>query len=149
MSGDPHHLGRFVQAQTDTYDTALAELKAGAKRSHWMWYIFPQLACLGRSERARYYGIASLAEAAAYIAHDLLGPRLREAVDASLVSGETDPSRLFGSPDDLKYRSCLTLFALAAPQEPIFRHAIDRFYDSRPDELTLKALGTTPEKIFA
>ena len=146
MSGTAYDLDRFVRAQSDIYETALAELKAGAKQSHWMWYILPQLAVLGRSDRARRYGLSSLEEARAYLAHEILGPRLYEAVEATLGSGETDPHRLFGSPDDLKYRSCLTLFAVAAPEEAIFRRALACFYDKIPDGLTLEALGCPPEK---
>jgi uncharacterized protein (DUF1810 family) len=136
-----HDLERFVHAQADDYDTALAELRAGRKRSHWIWYVFPQLEALGSSPTAKRYGIGSLAEAQAYLAHPLLGTRLVEATTAALTSGETDPHRLFGSPDDLQFRSSMTLFAVAGPGQQIFRDALDTFYGGEPDTTTLDLLG--------
>ncbi|HWI82788.1 DUF1810 domain-containing protein [Ramlibacter sp.] len=139
--GDPFDLERFVQAQAPVYRQALAELRAGRKRSHWMWFVFPQLQALGRSATAWHYGLASLAEAQAYWAHPLLGARLRECSEAVLNGPEADVRRLFGSPDDLKFRSCLTLFERVAPQAPVFRRCLDRFYGGAPDPLTLAALS--------
>lgn len=138
---DAFDLDRFLSAQESTFADALEELRGGRKRSHWMWFIFPQLRGLGRSERARFYGIGSLEEARAYLGHPVLGPRLIEAVEAALESGEEDPLALFGSPDDMKFRSCLTLFAAADPQARVFRDALDVFYDGEPDSGTLDRLG--------
>lgn len=141
MADDPHDLKRFVDAQAPVLDSVRAELAAGAKRSHWMWFVFPQLEALGRSGTARHFGLASLDEARAYWQHPLLGPRLKECVALALASGERDAHRLFGSPDDLKFRSCLTLFERAAPGEPVFAEALQRFYDGQRDPLTLQALS--------
>jgi len=141
VSDDPHHLERFVAAQRGTFEAACAELRAGRKQTHWMWWIFPQLAVPGRSVRAGQYGIADLAEARAYLAHPVLGPRLGEAVAAALASPERDPRRLMGSPDDMKLRSCLTLFRAAAPDEPLFGEALDAFYGGAADPATLHALA--------
>lgn len=129
----------FVTAQQSVYPQVMAELRAGAKRSHWMWFVFPQLKQLGRSATAKLYGLSDLEEARAYAAHNLLGARLRECVDlANAVVGKTALD-LFGSPDDLKYRSCVTLFR-EATGEVRFQHGLDRFYDGAPDALTLEAL---------
>ena len=121
----------------------LDELRAGRKRSHWIWFVFPQLAALGRSATARYYGIASLAEARAYLAHEVLGPRLHEC--ARLVTAVRDRSigEIFGSPDDLKFRSSMTLFALADPEAPVFRDALRRYFDGEPDPLTTDRLSAS------
>lgn len=140
---DRFDLERFHEAQARDFRTACAELLAGRKRSHWIWYIFPQLAALGRSGTARHYGIASLEEARAYLADPVLGPRLSEAAQAAISSGESDPHRLFGSPDDLKVRSSLTLFLLADPAQPTLRRALDLFYGGQPDEMTLDLLDLT------
>ena len=133
-------LDRFVAAQAKTYEYALAELRAGRKRSHWMWFVFPQLAGLGHSSMAHRYGIASLAEARAYLEHPVLGPRLREisAVVASLPAGA---NAIFGSPDDMKLRSSMTLFLRAAPDEPVFQQVLDRHFDGRPDWMTDQMLA--------
>jgi uncharacterized protein (DUF1810 family) len=122
-------LSRFTEAQAGgVYEKALAEIKAGLKRSHWMWFIFPQLKCLGFSSTAQYYGIADLAEAKAYLADPVLGSRLRE-ISAALLALKTDsPYSVFGSPDDLKLRSSMTLFSLAAPEEKLFSQVLDKFY---------------------
>jgi uncharacterized protein (DUF1810 family) len=140
MSGG-YDLERFVAAQEAGFPRALAELRQGRKRSHWMWFIFPQLAGLGQSAMARHYAIGSLSHARAYLAHPVLGPRLRQATRAALDSGVDDPHALLGSPDDMKMRSSLTLFALADPHEPVFRQALDRFYDGAMDPRTLALLG--------
>jgi uncharacterized protein (DUF1810 family) len=141
MTDDRFDLARFVTAQAKTYDCALAELRAGRKRSHWMWFVFPQFAGLGHSSMARRYAISSLAEARAYLEHPELGPRLREisAVVAALPAGAR---AIFGSPDDMKLRSSMTLFARAAPDERVFQQVLDRHYDGKPDWMTEQILGT-------
>lgn len=116
-AGDPFDLQRFVDAQAATFDAALAELRAGRKRTHWMWYVFPQLRGLGFSSTAQQYGIASMAEARAYLAHPILGPRVRVCLDAVLANAERPLSQIFGTPDDLKFRSSMTLFALASAED--------------------------------
>jgi uncharacterized protein (DUF1810 family) len=141
---DPHDLERFVAAQEPLFATALAELQAGRKRTHWMWFIFPQLRGLGRSATAVRYGIASLEEARAYLAHPLLGPRLERCTNAVLgVAGRT-LHEIFGSPDDMKLHSSMTLFDLAAgePASP-YRKALGRWWQGTPDPQTLKLLGRT------
>jgi uncharacterized protein (DUF1810 family) len=141
-SDDPFDLRRFVDAQARIYDVALDEMKSGHKRSHWMWFVFPQLRGLGHSSTAQMYGIASLAEARAYLAHPLLGSRLRECVEAALVHSGRPLMDIFGSPDDLKFRSSMTLFARAAgPGEPLFQMAIDRLCGGRADATTQDLLG--------
>ena len=135
---DPFDIERFVTAQAPVFETALGELRAGRKRSHWMWFVFPQLRGLGHSSTARFYGISSLDEARAYLAHALLGPRLDLCI--STVDGIEGSSlhAIFGAPDDMKFRSCVTLFSLAADHaDNIFRRALDRWCDGRPDERTL------------
>ena len=133
-------LSRFVEAQTATYDGALAELRRGRKASHWMWFIFPQIAGLGRSPTARLYAIADLAEARAYLAHPVLGPRLVEAVETINALPGRDAGAVFGAPDDVKLRSSLTLFRAADPDEPAFQDALDKYFDGEPDPLTLERL---------
>jgi uncharacterized protein (DUF1810 family) len=139
-SSDPHDLQRFVAAQAPVYDQALAELRAGAKRSHWMWFVFPQLKALGRSATAQRFGIADLREAEAYWRHPLLGPRLLACTDAMLAIDGKTALQILGSPDDLKFGSSMTLFARAAPDEPAFRQAIDKYFSGRFDERTLELL---------
>ncbi|HET8748210.1 MAG TPA: DUF1810 domain-containing protein [Ramlibacter sp.] len=134
---DPFRLQRFVDAQADTIEAARDELRAGRKRSHWMWFVFPQLKGLGFSSTAQFYGIASLEEARAYLAHPVLGPRLRECCALMLAVPGKSAHEILGSPDDLKFRSCLTLFSLAAPQEAVFGQALQRFYDGEPDPRTV------------
>ena len=134
------NLGRFVEAQAPVHDGALAELKAGRKQSHWMWFVFPQITGLGRSPMAQHYAIQNLAEARAFLAHPLLGARLRECTQAVLdVEGKT-AHEIFGSPDDLKFRSSMTLFAHAAPDEELFRAALDKYFDGEEDALTVDKL---------
>ena len=134
------NLERFVKAQEGVYPRALAELKAGRKQTHWMWFIFPQIAGLGHSAMAQMYAIASLDEARAYLAHPVLGARLRECCQAMMaVEGKTAHA-IFGSSDDLKFRSSLTLFAHAAPNEPLFRDLLEKYYAGAEDELTLQNL---------
>jgi uncharacterized protein (DUF1810 family) len=142
MTDDAHGLQRFVDAQGDgVYERALGELARGQKQSHWMWFVFPQLAGLGGSSMAEVFAIASLDEARAYLAHPVLGPRLTECV-ATLtgVDGRTAEA-IFGFPDVLKFRSCLTLFAHAAADEAVFTAALAKFYDGKWDERSLALLG--------
>jgi uncharacterized protein (DUF1810 family) len=121
------------------YDGVLDELAMGHKTSHWMWFIFPQLRALGRSAMAKRFGIASKAEAIEYMAHPVLGRRLVECVNLLLAQRNSDPHEIFGSPDDLKFRSCLTLFS-AVSAEPCFNAALERFYAGKPDQSTLQLL---------
>ncbi|MGI4863690.1 MAG: DUF1810 domain-containing protein [Janthinobacterium lividum] len=137
----PSNLTRFLDAQAGDYSTALAEIKAGRKRSHWMWYIFPQLQGLGFSETARYYGIKDAAEAEAYLKHPVLGSRLREISQALLELAGSDASRIMGSPDDLKLRSSMTLFKAMPGAEPVFKQVLDKFFGGAPDAKTLQLLG--------
>jgi len=140
MAGDVD-LERFVAAQDGVYDGALAELRAGRKTGHWIWFVFPQVAGLGRSEMSRIYSIGSLAEARAYLAHPVLGPRLRESAAAVLATRGRSASEMLGSIDAVKLRSSMTLFLRADPDEPAFRAVLDRLYDGRPDAATDAILG--------
>jgi uncharacterized protein (DUF1810 family) len=137
----PSDLERFVTAQEGVHAGALAELRAGRKTGHWMWFVFPQLAGLGRSEISRHYAIASLDEARGYLAHPTLGPRLREAAGAILASGSRSPEAVLGPIDALKLRSSMTLFLRAAPDERLFQAVLDRFYGGHPDPATDRLLG--------
>ena len=133
-------LQRFVNAQSPVYDTVRAELQAGRKRSHWMWYIFPQLAGLGRSETARHYALSGIEEAQAYLAHPLLGRRLEECCRILTgIEGRT-ASAIFGYPDDLKLHSSLTLFAQAAPDQPLFGACLEKYFSGQRDAATLQLL---------
>jgi uncharacterized protein (DUF1810 family) len=136
---DPFDLQRFVDAQAGVYPQVCAELAAGRKASHWMWFVFPQLKGLGASSMAQHYGIGSRAEAQAYWAHPLLGPRLRQCTELVLAAEGRGAHAIFGSPDDLKFRSCMTLFAQATG-EPLFDEALRRYSDGRPDPRTLALL---------
>lgn len=136
---DPHDLERFVTAQAGVFETALEELKAGRKRSHWMWFVFPQLKGLGVSSTATFYGLTGKAEAQAYLAHPILGPRLQAAVAAVQACGAASLHALFGAPDDLKFCSSMTLFAIAAPDGP-YRAALDQWCGGRLDARTLALL---------
>ncbi len=136
---DPHDLQRFVSAQDGTYPAALAELRAGAKRGHWMWFVFPQIAGLGRSATAQRYAIGSLAEAEAFLAHPVLGPRLGECLDALAALPAKDAERVFGPVDAMKLRSSLTLFA-EATDDPRFAHALRDWFDGRRDDATHRLL---------
>src|SRR5271165_4870111 len=125
-AGDPHNLSRFVQAQEDDYEQALAEIRSGRKRSHWMWYIFPQIDGLGTSTTSKYYAIKSTDEARAYLDHPILGSRLLECARAVLLLNGRSAAEIFGSPDDLKLKSCVTLFAQVAPADSVFEQIIDK-----------------------
>jgi uncharacterized protein (DUF1810 family) len=138
---DPFQLNRFVAAQQGTFDTALSELRSGAKRTHWMWFVFPQIAGLGDSAMSRRYAIRSLDEARAYLDHPLLGPRLRLCTDAMLAwAGTRDSVAILGPVDAMKLRSSLTLFSAAAPGDDLFDRALAAFFDS-PDPATLRLLA--------
>lgn len=137
---DPSQLQRFVDAQEDMFETALSELRRGSKQSHWMWFIFPQIAGLGHSALSRHYALRSLGDARAYLGHAVLGARLRQSVEALLSwSGKRDAKAILGPVDAMKLRSSLTLFAAAAPDDPLFAHALASFFDS-PDPATLRIL---------
>jgi uncharacterized protein (DUF1810 family) len=138
--GDPYNLQRFVSAQESVIDEARAELSAGRKRTHWMWFVFPQIAGLGHSPMAQRYAIQSLAEAQAYLAHPVLGARLVELT--RIVNGVEGRSveDIFGYPDHMKFHSSMTLFARAAPDEPLFDETLRRHFDGQPDEATLMRL---------
>jgi uncharacterized protein (DUF1810 family) len=133
-------LQRFVLAQDPVYATVLAELRAGSKRTHWMWFIFPQITGLGHSSMAQHYAIASIYEAQAYLEHPVLGPRLRTCTQAVLDLEGRSADQIFGSPDNLKFRSSMTLFAQAA-SEPLFAAALAKYFAGKPDEQTLKLLA--------
>lgn len=137
---DPFHLQRFVEAQAPVYERVCAELKNGRKQSHWMWFIFPQIAGLGHSAMAQRYAISSLREAEAYLKHDVLGPRLLECTTLLLQADGKSAHAILGSPDDMKFRSCMTLFAHAAPEEQVFRAAIDKYFDGNEDQSTIGRL---------
>ena len=140
MADDPFDLQRFVDAQAAVYERVRAELKNGRKQSHWMWFIFPQFAGLGRSAMAQRYAISSLDEAKAYLAHPTLGPRLRECTRLVVRVDGKSAYEILGSPDDMKFRSCMTLFARAAPEEALFRTALEKYFDGVEDSQTLTRL---------
>ena len=144
-AGDPHNLSRFVQAQEDDYEQALAEIRSGRKRSHWMWYIFPQIDGLGFSSTSRRYSIKSVAEAEAYLSHPVLGPRLVECAEATLRVEGRSAFEIFGSPDEMKLRSCATLFACVAPAGSVFDRLIDKYFQGQRDGKTLHLLGIATE----
>jgi len=139
---DPFNLARFIDAQKGVYDTALAELKAGRKTTHWMWFVFPQIAGLGRSSTARHFALSGLDEAITYLDHPLLGKRLVECTEAVNGLSSLSAYAIFGSPDDLKFHSSMTLFAEASPESPVFRTALDHYFDGKPDPATLGLLGS-------
>ena len=134
-------LDRFLEAQRGDYAAALAEVRQGRKTSHWMWYIFPQIAGLGQSSTARYYSIRDLEEAREYYAHPVLGQRLREITSVLLALRGSDPVAVFGGIDSMKLKSSMTLFAAAAPDDPLFRQVLDKYYGGEQDSLTLRLLG--------
>jgi len=137
---DPYDLERFVRAQRDDYELALSEIVTGRKRSHWMWYIFPQIAGLGHSQMTKKFSLSSLAEAQAYIKHPLLGPRLRECTRlVNQVEGRSI-QQIFGYPDDLKFRSSMTLFAQATPDNALFQEALQKYFNGELDSQTVERL---------
>jgi uncharacterized protein (DUF1810 family) len=138
---DPYNLSRFVEAQSGVFNQVLTELRQGNKRSHWMWFVFPQVAGLGYSAMSRKFAITSLDEARAYLNHSILGPRLIECTAlVNSTSGKTIDD-IFGSPDDMKFHSCMTLFATAASGQQLFKDALQKFFGGRYDQLTLDRLG--------
>ena len=141
-TADSYRLERFVAAQdaAGTYQRALAELRAGRKASRWMWFIFPQVAGLGFSAMAQRFAISGLAEARAYLGHPVLGPRLRECTEAIAAVDDGTADRILGPVDAMKLRSCMTLFAAAAPEEAVFGDVLTRYFDGEPDEATLARL---------
>jgi uncharacterized protein (DUF1810 family) len=142
MDDDPYRLERFVAAQDadGTYERAVAELRAGAKRSHWMWFVFPQVAGLGFSAISQRYAIASLAAARAYLAHPVLGPRLVDCARILAATEGRSAAAIFGDIDAMKLRSSMTLFMTAAPDEPVFREVLDKYFSAQPDDATLERL---------
>jgi uncharacterized protein (DUF1810 family) len=136
----PYDLERFVDAQSRNYETALSELRSGKKRSHWMWYVFPQVEGLGASAMAERYAIKSVAEARAYLAHPVLGPRLLECAAAVVGIEERSATEIFGYPDDLKLRSCATLFAHVSPEGSLFHRILEKYFDGEPDRQTLQMM---------
>jgi uncharacterized protein (DUF1810 family) len=144
-SNDPYDLGRFVQAQKDDYARALAEIRSGQKRSHWMWYVFPQVEGLGHSSTSKRYSIKGKAEAEAYLRHPVLGPRLLECCEAALSIEGRSAHEIFGSPDDLKIRSCMTLFAQVSPAGSLFERVLDKYFRGERDDATLRLMDVAPD----
>lgn len=142
-SDDPYDLDRFVVAQREVYARALSELQTGSKRSHWMWYVFPQIAGLGASEWSRTFAIRDAGEARAYLAHPVLGPRLRECAEATLAVHGRTAREIFHVPDDAKLRSSATLFARVSPSGSVFHRLLERFFGGIPDPRTLELLRST------
>jgi uncharacterized protein (DUF1810 family) len=138
---DPYLLGRFVLAQQDDFETARAEIRSGKKRSHWMWYIFPQLDGLAFSSTSKYYAIKSIEEAKAYLKHPVLGTRLLECAEVVVGIEGRSATDIFGSPDDMKLRSCATLFACVSPPGSVFERLLDIYYGGERDQKTLELLG--------
>jgi uncharacterized protein (DUF1810 family) len=142
---DPFNLARFLDAQARDYAAALGELRAGHKRSHWMWYVFPQMRGLGRSDNAHFYGISSLEEARTYLADPILGKRLRECVEALLQTTGSSAEEILGGIDAQKLRSSLTLFRIAGPGETLFVEGLEKFFDGKLDPQTLELLASDPD----
>ena len=140
-TADPYDLARFVRAQERDYEQALSEIRSGQKKSHWMWYIFPQFDGLGFSSTSRRYAIRSVAEAEAYLGHPILGPRLVEIAEAAAGVEGRSAFEVFGSPDDMKLRSCATLFAQVSPAGSVFERLLGRYFGGEPDSETLRLLG--------
>lgn len=138
---DAYNLHRFLTAQEPTYDTVLAELRAGRKSSHWIWFIFPQITGLGHSRMAQQFAIGSLDEARAYLRHPVLGPRLRACTQLVLDVNGRSAEEIFSYPDNLKFRSCMTLFLTAATDNALFKDALLKYFDGKPDQLTMNVLA--------
>jgi uncharacterized protein (DUF1810 family) len=145
MTDDPHNLSRFVQSQEDDYEQALSEIRKGKKRTHWMWYIFPQIDGLAFSSTSKHYSIKSVEEAKAYLAHPILGPRLLECAEAVLHIDGRSATEIFGPPDDLKLKSCATLFACVSPSGSVFERLLQKYYRGGRDEKTLQLLGISSD----
>ncbi|HEY7289581.1 MAG TPA: DUF1810 domain-containing protein [Vicinamibacterales bacterium] len=141
VPNDPYNLQRFVDAQAGDFDDALSEIRSGRKVTHWMWYVFPQIDGLGFSAMAQRYAIKSLDEARAYLAHPVLGPRLRQCAEAALAVQGRSAREIFGTPDDLKLRSSATLFARVSPPDSLFEQLLTKYFDSEPDPNTLDLLA--------
>lgn len=137
---DPYDLARFVRAQDGVYERALAEIRLGEKRTHWMWFVFPQLEGLGSSPTAQRYAIRSADEARAYLAHPVLGARLLECVQALLALQDATAAEIFGFPDDMKLRSSATLFGTISPDRAVFQQLLTKYFPNGPDEATLRLL---------
>ena len=137
---DPYNLNRFIEAQDSVIESVYAELRTGRKTSHWMWFIFPQIRGLGHSPTALRFAISSLAEAQAYLQHPILGPRLRTCTEMVNAINGRSIEGIFGFPDHLKFRSCMTLFSNASPQETVFVEALSKYFAGKPDPLTLSRL---------
>ena len=144
-AGDPHKLSRFVEAQEEDYEQALAEIRRGRKQSHWIWYIFPQFDGLGFSSTSKRYAIKSLAEAKAYLCHPVLGPRLMECAEAVVRIEGRSAFEVFGSPDEVKLRSCATLFACVSPVGSVFDRMLGKYFQGERDGKTLRLVGIAPE----
>jgi uncharacterized protein (DUF1810 family) len=142
LNPDPFNLRRFITPQEPVMEEILAELRNGQKASHWMWFVFPQIRGLGSSSMARRFAIANLEEARAYHEHPVLGTRLRQCTQLVLNIEGRSAEQIFGYPDDLKWRSCMTLFAEAAPEEPVYREALQKYFAGEPDPRTLEILTT-------
>ena len=140
---DPHDLHRFVQAQASDYERVLAEIKSGRKQSHWMWYVFPQYDGLASSATSKYYALRSLAEADAYLRHPILGARLSECVEALCAIEGRSAAAIFGFPDDVKLRSCATLFASVSPPGSVFERLLTKYFAGEPDVRTLRLIGAS------
>lgn len=143
---DPYDLERFVQAQAHDFEIALAEITSGRKRSHWMWYIFPQFAGLGFSAMSQRYAIRSVAEAQAYLSHPMLGPRLMQCCKALLAINGRSAHEIFGSPDDMKLQSCATLFASITPMDSVFARVLKQYFFGQRDQKTLNMLNVATEE---
>ena len=137
----PFNLSRFLPAQENSYEQALSEIRSGRKRTHWMWYIFPQLDGLAYSSTAKHYAIKSIEEARAYLNHPLLGPRLLECAEVAVRVEGQSARAIFGSPDDLKLKSCATLFACVSPSSSVFQRLLEKYFEGEPDGKTLELLG--------
>lgn len=143
---DPHDLSRFVEAQAEDYDQALSEVRVGRKRSHWIWYVFPQFDGLGFSSTSQRYAIKSITEARAYLRHPLLGPRLVECCEAVVDVNGRSAYDIFGSPDDMKLRSCATLFARVSGPGSVFERLLRKYFEGVPDERTLQLVDAAAER---
>jgi len=141
---DPYNLSRFLEAQEDDFKEALSEIRSGQKQTHWMWYIFPQIDGLAISSNSKYYSIKSIDEAKAYLQHQVLGPRLLECAEAVVGVEGRSATEIFGSPDDLKLKSCATLFACVSPPGSVFDRLLGKYYGGGRDGKTLDLLGITP-----
>jgi uncharacterized protein (DUF1810 family) len=144
-ANDPHNLDRFVLVQEDNYARALDEIRGGQKRSHWMWYVFPQYNGLGHSSMSKRYSIKSVAEAEAYLRHPILGPRLLECCEAALGVEGRSAVEIFGSPDDMKLKSCATLFARVSSAGSVFDRLLNKYFEGGRDDRTLRLMGVAPD----